>query len=235
MTTDTDIFDDESDRLEKIEGWQDRIKERLVALGMNQETLANKIGVTRSAITHYLAGRRAPSLGQFVKIAKALEVNPGWLQYGPSHEIPTSKISTFLSALHPVPILTWEQAVTFEGLNQMDLSKVDEWVPNYYMQATNSYGLKIKGDAMTAPSGQGKSFHEGDIIVVDYGVIAKPGDFVIAHLTGTQEVTFKQYVFDAGIRYLKPLNPQYPTIKIDDQIHLLAALSFSITPNTLTG
>jgi transcriptional regulator with XRE-family HTH domain len=63
-------------------GWQDRIKERLKTLDMTQEKLARKSGVTRSAITHYLAGRRVPSLSQFAKLAEALETSPGWLQFG---------------------------------------------------------------------------------------------------------------------------------------------------------
>ncbi|OGT42333.1 MAG: hypothetical protein A3F13_06915 [Gammaproteobacteria bacterium RIFCSPHIGHO2_12_FULL_40_19] len=55
-----------------------------------------------------------------------------------------------------------------------------EWVPNYFTQQTNIYGLKIKGDAMIAPSGQSKSFREGDIIVVNHNGVAEPGDFVVA-------------------------------------------------------
>lgn len=41
------------------------------------------------------------------------------------------------------------------------------------------------------------------------------GDFVIAILPKSKEATFKQYVEDGGIRYLKPLNPQYPLTQLD--------------------
>lgn len=218
--------------VDKLNGWQERVKERLKDLGMTQDALASKIGVTRSAITHYLAGRRVPSLSQFEKLAKVLETSPGWLQYGPYIEVPTEKIKKLLSSLHPVPILSWEQVVEFEDITELNPDEVKEWVPNYYVQATNSYALRIKGDAMTSSTGQSKSFHEDDIIVVDYGVPAKPGDFVIALLPDAKEATFKQYVVDAGIQYLKPLNPQYPTIQIDDRIHLHAVLSFYISPQT---
>src|SRR3990167_10545913 len=129
-------------------GWRDRIKERLKTLGMTQETLAKKIGITRSAICHYLAGRRVPSLHQFSKLAEVLEANPSWLQFGSPLEPPAQKVSRLMSALHPVPILSWEQAANFTDLSDMDLSNIKEWVPNYFSQKTNIYGFKIKGDAM---------------------------------------------------------------------------------------
>src|SRR3990167_11168103 len=213
-------------------GWRDRIKDRLKALGMTQEALARKIGVTRSAITHYLAGRRVPSLNQFEKLAEVLEASPGWLQYGPYIEIPNEIADKLISSANRVPILSWEQAVRFVDVTKLNSKEVKEWVPNFVVQTTNTYALRIKGDAMIAPTGQSKSFHEGDIIVVDRGVPTKTGDFVIAILPDAKEVTFKQYVYDAGIRYLKPLNPQYPTIQIDDRIYLHAVLSWCITPQT---
>jgi SOS-response transcriptional repressor LexA len=32
---------------------------------------------------------------------------------------------------------------------------------------------------------------------------------------GNKEATFKQYVVDGGVAYLKPLNPQYPIAQLD--------------------
>lgn len=233
MTKPIDKPDKESNTLKKVDGWQHRIKERLKALGMTQDALARKIGVTRSAITHYLTGRRVPSLSQFSKLAEVLEANPSWLQFGSPLESPTQKISRLMASLRPVPILSWEQAAEFEGLTNLNLATMKEWVPNYFTQKTDVYGLKIKGDAMISPTGQSKSFHEEDIIVVSHNGVAEPGDFVVAKLTTTKEVTFKQYVVDAGKHYLKPLNPQYPTIEITGIYRRLAVVTHSICPNKL--
>lgn len=217
----------------KINGWQDRVKKRLRELGMTQDALARKMGVTRSAITHYLAGRRIPSLNQFSKLAQVLEANPGWLQFGSSLETPAEQVSRLISSLRPVPILTWEQAADFNDLTTINLGKIKEWVPNYFTQKIDVYGLKIKGDAMISPSGQSKTFHEGDIIVVNHNGVAEPGDCVVVKLTNSEEVTFKQYVIDAGKHYLKPLNPQYPTIEITGIYRRLAVVTHSISPNKL--
>lgn len=61
-----------------------RIKLRMKELQLTQAELADKIGISRGAITHYLAGRRIPRHEQFLKLAEVLECNPSWLQYGNS-------------------------------------------------------------------------------------------------------------------------------------------------------
>jgi SOS-response transcriptional repressor LexA len=52
---------------------------------------------------------------------------------------------------------------------------------------------------------------------------------VIAIVDNSAEATFKEYREDGHDRYLKPLNPQYPTIKIDDDTVLIGTIigSFS--------
>src|SRR5436190_24403025 len=93
--------------------WKTRIKSRMKELGLTQEELANKMGITRGAVTHYLAGRRVPPLNQFQKLAHVLKVDPAWLQYGVTAlgDKPTSKSKTEGKiAHHLIPILSWKQA-----------------------------------------------------------------------------------------------------------------------------
>ena len=52
-----------------------------------------------------------------------------------------------------------------------------------------------------------------------YGVQPVQGSFVVALLGDTDQVTFKQYVID-GRHYLKPLNPRYPVLEMDDHVAL---------------
>lgn len=62
---------------------------------------------------------------------------------------------------------------------------------------------------MTSPVGT--SITEGTLILVDTEADAKPGKLVVAKLGDSNEATFKKLVEDGGRRYLKPLNPAYPT------------------------
>jgi SOS-response transcriptional repressor LexA len=71
--------------------------------------------------------------------------------------------------------------------------------------------------SMHMPERIQKNFYKGDIIIIDEEKKVKHGDFVIAILPRTQELTFKQYVIDGGVHYLKPLNRKYPLITIKDE------------------
>ena len=110
----------------------------------------------------------------------------------------------------------------------LNREKATQWVPRLYSDGLQSFALHVKGDAMTSPSGHMDSFREGDIVQFDNDRIVKHGDYVIAILPNSKEATFKQYVVDGGIRYLKPLNPQYPITQIDDDTKICGVMVYHI-------
>lgn len=219
--------------------WSERVRSRMKALGLTQEELAHKMGITRGAITHYLGGRRVPPLKQFQKLAAILKTDPAWLQFGITVERNQSdkKISAKKEKIEPtkqpLAILSWEQVAEFVDVTKLRHEEIKEWIPHFYTDKSHWYALRIKGDAMTAPLSQSKSFHEGDIIIVDPDKTATHGSYVIALLPRAKEVTFKQYVVDGGVHYLKPLNPQYPIVQIDKSTHIcgvvVGCLSLSLS------
>jgi SOS-response transcriptional repressor LexA len=199
--------------------WTTRVKSRMKELEMTQETLAHKMGITRGAVTHYLAGRRVPPLKQFQKLATILKADPAWLQFGTKAENKSNKLVTTNEKSTPIqnriPILSWEQASIFIDPTKIDPSEIKEYLPDFYTSHSHWYALRVKGDSMTSPLSNGTSFNENNLIIVDTNKEPKSGDFVIALLPRSKEVTFKQYVIDSGVHYLKPLNPQYPMITIE--------------------
>lgn len=48
-------------------------------LGMTQEDLAKKIGVTNQAVAAYEKGKREPPFGNLIRLARALNVTADWL------------------------------------------------------------------------------------------------------------------------------------------------------------
>jgi SOS-response transcriptional repressor LexA len=89
--------------------------------------------------------------------------------------------------------------------------------------------LKIENDTMVSPTGHTKSFHISDIIIVNPESTAKHGDFVVAILPGAKEATFKQFVVDGGVKYLRPLNSQYPILKMDSRTRVCGVMSCYIS------
>lgn len=70
---------------------------------------------------------------------------------------------------------------------------------------------------MTNPDPEAKhSFPDGTILLVDPNRRADPGDFVIAKDVQTQQATFKRLAYDGGRWYLRPLNPAFKTVEIDE-------------------
>ena len=208
-----------------LKTWPERIKARMKELNLTQEELANKMGITRAAVTHYLAGRRVPPLKQFERLANILKTDVPWLYLGSSLENPTDIKNEALVPTHfPIPLLEWELVAQFPDLTKIKQEKFSEWVPRFHIDKTPTFGLRIENDSMISPSGHNKSFHPGDIIIIDPNAIAQHGKFVVAVLPKAKEATFKQYVVDGGIRYLKPLNPQYPTVQIDDKTRICGVM-----------
>ncbi len=70
------------------------------------------------------------------------------------------------------------------------------------------YALMVLGDSMVP------EFVEGEIIVVEPDGIAKDGAYVVAW--ANEEYIFRQLVRNKEGWMLKPLNPLYPNIPVDD-------------------
>lgn len=70
------------------------------------------------------------------------------------------------------------------------------------------YALMVLGDSMLP------EFAEGEIIVIEPEGIARDGSYVIAW--ANEEYIFRQLVQHDDGWMLKPLNPTYPNIPVDD-------------------
>ena len=87
-----------------------------------------------------------------------------------------------------------------------------------YLESTEDAGergfwMVVKGDYMACNGNP--SFPEGSLILVKPESEPISGKYYVAILESGEQ-TFKQYVVDAGHKYLRPLNQNYRTIEIDD-------------------
>tara|TARA_Y100000310_G_scaffold250679_1_gene256990 strand:+ start:478 stop:708 length:231 start_codon:yes stop_codon:yes gene_type:complete len=64
------------------DAWRTRTLALLEERELTHRDLAEALGVTRGAATHYLNGRRDPTLKQLLEIAAWLDVSVGWLLAG---------------------------------------------------------------------------------------------------------------------------------------------------------
>ena len=184
---------------------------------LTQQTLATLAGVSQGTIGNLEAGTRARPR-ELINIAQALQVSVGWLDSGEGPwQAETSNV-TGAEAHRRVPVISWIRAGHWGDVDDpFHPGEADEWALAFdSLPSNNAFALRVVGDSMTSPVPGMRSFPEGTIIIVDPGRAADAGDFVVAKDVQTQMATFKLLATDGGRWFLRPLNPSYPTVEIDD-------------------
>lgn len=112
-----------------------------------------------------------------------------------------------------LPLISWEQAAHWDKAGKQ-LADAERWIPCIAHHSRESFALRVRGDSMTSPSGQLKSYRADSIIFVDTQLkTPEDGERVIARLEDGDEITFKVYKEDDGRRWLLPLNPKHEPIR----------------------
>lgn len=209
--------------------WTDLVKSRIKEMGITQERLAELVEVTPGGMGHWLNKRREPSLEQIAKILSALNLDSltlhsdGSLEY-PEHSIANvSKIDIQPKYQGKYPVLSSVQAGAWlEACEPYQVEEVSEWYETTEKVIGKGFWLRVVGDSMTSSSGI--SFPEGTLILVDTGRECENKSFVVAKLTDVNEATFKQFIVDAGMKYLMPLNQTYKPISINGNCKVIGVV-----------
>lgn len=207
------------------------------AAGKSQAALAKLCGwSSQSRVGNYESGTREPTLGDIELMAKALGVPYGVLLIGEDFTAARRSISESSnvgeveqpSRMYRYPVLSWVAAGEWsEAVEPYAPGGSDDHEVSDYKAKGPAFWLVVKGDSMTAPTAP--SIPEGSQILVDTRADVRPGKLVIAKLAGSNEATFKKLVEDGGIRYLKPLNPAYPTVQYPDDCKIIGVVVRSLT------
>jgi SOS-response transcriptional repressor LexA len=120
-----------------------------------------------------------------------------------------------------IPLISWVQAGTFcTSPDLFEPGDAEDWIPAIKKFGPHAYALRVQGDSMISDSPLEKSYPPGSIIFVDPDKPITNGCKVVARIHSEGEATFKKYSEDAGKRYLRPLNKDYPTITMDESMHI---------------
>lgn len=189
-----------------------RIRALRKAAGLSQQQLGDSLGWGDTRLSMYERDQRTPKIAQLRELAK---------QLGCTFEDLVSEEQIIDNGTHiihekSVPLISWVKAGSWSAIeDHFYPGEADEWVPTQHKSISKgAFALRVEGDSMTAPSGM--SFPEGCKIVIDPERVPKTGDFVVAKDVSTQKATFKKLTTDGNRWYLKPLNPAYQAIEIDD-------------------
>lgn len=206
----------------------EKIKRLRASHGLTQEQLAKSVGVSRVAVSKWESGDTQNLKHEnLAALAHAFSISIGELldesprnarnaEHGLSNVEPGPDIRQ-----SQIPLISWVQAGQFcAAPDLLQPGDAEEWLPAVKRFGPHAYALRVVGDSMVLPYPSKDSFFPGTIIFVDPDKPLTNGAKVIAKIDGTQEATFKVYSEDGGKRYLKPQNPQYPVIEMDETMHI---------------
>jgi SOS-response transcriptional repressor LexA len=190
------------------------IREGRQRLKMTEQEFADAVGVTRGSVQHWeREGGTAPRRALQPVVARVLGLTVAELMAGGESNVGELEIG------RKVPLISWVEAGLLNDISDpYSPGDAEEWVSTTESSpSSEAFALRVSGSSMTSPDPDAQySFPEGTILIVDPNREAMPGDFVIAKDVDTQQATFKRLATDGGRWYLKPLNPQFKTVEIDD-------------------
>ncbi len=174
---------------------------------LNQDKLAERLGMTQGGVGHWLRGTRRPTvkninqalakLGLVHLEAQVLVVGRDMVSE------PSAPYQSDAYVSFRFPVLAWADL-------QGPLPETcTVHLQTDYSTRGKAYWLPVENDAMNASSG--RSVPEGMLVLVDTTLEALPGKLVIARQPGKPAV-FRQLIEEGGERMLKPLNTLYPTV-----------------------
>ena len=208
----------------------ERIRQAIRQTGKSQAEIAEAVGVSNPAVTKWLKSGSI-AIETLIKLAQVTSCSFEWLATG--HDMAIGNVS-HLPAKHKVvlvPLLSWVQAGDFcDNPEIVLLDACEEMLPCPVPIGPKGYALRVQGDSMTSIYPGGRSYPAGCIIYVDPDKPVTNGARVVAYIEGTNEVTFKVYVEDAGEKFLKPINPQYRNISITKETRICGVVVCKMTP-----
>lgn len=193
----------------------ERLARLRAAKGLSQAKLAELAGFSgQGAIGNIERGSRGYG-ASIIDIARVLETTPEYLRMEDATSSPTANTEPGPDLRGKVPLISWIRAGEWcEASDPFQPGEAERWMDCPVRHSSSTFALRVRGDSMTAPHGNTRTYPEGCIIFVDpERRTPVNGDRVVACLEGDHAVTFKVYKNEDGRQWLQPLNPSHEPIR----------------------
>lgn len=192
----------------------DRIKFFRLRANMTQGQLAEACGWgAQSRIGNYESSRRIPPIPEAMTIAHVLGIT--------LDELVSDHTPTLLKRpCYEYPRLTWPEYESFLAGNPLA-----EDIPTevtHHCSIGQAFWLPLVEDTLNCVTGL--SLCAGSLMLVDTQSSVESGALVVARLSEQRGLTVRKLVKDAGISYLRTLNPAYATISQEGAFDVLGVV-----------
>lgn len=205
-----------SDEICAMETMGQRLKQLREAKGLSQGELAKRVGLkSQGAIGNIERDTRGYG-ASIVGIARELGTTPEYLKLEKAANV--TSVSNTLPGPDiqgKVPLISWVQAGSWcQAEDPFVPGDAERWMDCPVAHSGQTFALRVRGDSMSAPHGNSRTYPEGCFIFVDPEKRSpNNGDRIIACLDESHEVTFKVYKNEDGRQWLQPLNPTHEPIR----------------------
>jgi len=179
--------------------------------------LAEYLGKSQSQMSRLIGRRPIKNIGDKLaaEIEDAFSKPSGWLDWrhaGIQDALVQERLQSI--SFGQVPLLEMKEVASWVNKPESQLDKYSHQLISASTKTSQyAFAVQVKDNSMEAANGM--SFPKGSIIVVDPENVVRDGSYVVVRLEENAEPVLRQCVRDASGTYLKPLNPRFPTIKMN--------------------
>lgn len=191
---------------------------------MTQDHLAAAAGTSKPTISRLESGLRGLSQKWLERLAPALDATPAQLLAEPG-ALAKAQTARMLPLIDTVQAGKWTDIA-----EPYPMGEGGRWVPAPAHAGPRAFALEIEGTSMVSPTPGEPSFHDGDVVVIDPGREARPGNFVVARIDDENAATFKKLRIKGReskrpVVELVPLNPDWPVLTLDHRKGLIVGVA----------
>ena len=168
------------------------------------------------------------------RLEEILKTNSDWILYGKGNpearyvlvQPDSQEFKAISLSTKRIPVISWVQAGVWSDTGCDDPAMTcTEWMETSSGVSEYAFALIVRGDSMTNSSNP-RSIQDGAKVVVE--PIFDPEQLnrkiVVAMLEGSSEATIKEFIQDGPVKFLKPLNPAYPSMQINGNCRIVGVV-----------
>ncbi len=199
------------------------LKALMHEVGITVTELARRTGVGQPVIHRMASGETDnPKVGSLSPIAKFLNVTIS--QLVGDDPLPKERFkgshNPYYRAWTKLPLLSWEQAAQWP---QRVYSEVQSYVSTEAVVSDLAFAVRVEDSTMNP------RFPENTILIIDPEIKPQDKDFAAVYIEGHNKMQFKQILLDGPDLYLKPLNDDFQTNRVEKSYKILGIMTQALT------
>ncbi len=212
----------------------ERIRARRNQFELTVKAVADYAGVKPPTVSQWESDLMIPKGKSMKRLEEILKTNSDWILYGKGNpearyvlvQPDSQEFKAISLSTKRIPVISWVQAGAWNDTGCDDPAMTcTEWMETSSGVSEHAFALIVRGDSMTNPNNP-RSIQDGAKVVVE--PIFDPEQLnrkiVVAMLEGSSEATIKEFIQDGPVKFLKPLNPAYPSMQINGNCRIVGVV-----------